>query len=1486
MAGALPDLPPDVVELQDLHRLRAEEWAAALRRLKRSMKRAMDAGAGQSSFPSAAGVDGPMDQASALGQSWPRVGINRCRQCTDCLRGSCMKQRLEVICQGCIQRQRCDLLVCRAPWRAVTPSFNGSITTEGVLTAEDLEARVAALRATGAALRESNARLCNAIAARGLDIDDVPSRDLLTMEQVNANKQDEEEDAIEQAHAQLVVLIRDEGLAEDLDAAEAGPSTGAAPPGLAPGPAADPSAATTGTSGGAPTSAAPPAGTSGQTSSPRATPRPRGQSNSAATTPAASPAGTSGQTSNPQATPRPEGPPPRPRVLPTQGGAQSTPRSRRDAKVLHDRLRRLLVEIQTTSDEVVGLMSGQACNQMRLQRVHRQTAGLQLELAESEERLAIMRVDPTVAVDILNPVPGMVVQARAALDFVASNISRLMAAAVDHLAGAASATGRRPGAPGFVPGASGFGPGAPPFVPGVSGLGPGAPPFVPGAGHQQGQQGQQPSLQQPPLQQPAQQQPAQQLQGGAEAQFLRQELAQLHLADGVQVVESHLSQEGGGLGRTASCIKRLEPESFNGKADEYWQWREDFQAMLKGVYSSAGLYMIQLRQHIKDQRGRSMLLGIQDVNEAWSTLDAHYGDKNAAIAFITSRLRQTVLVGPPHERVIDLAQAVQQAVTSLRQVKAENVLSTDYSIIGSLVSKLGPVHQSQYDEHVSLRGGKVCWSSFHEWLMLTQDTAKVTRVRELGQQLANGTDQKKQDQRKGGGQGLGAFSITTQRGASQWWTREETTRAHLAHLEGRLTSCPICAEAGSRRVTHRFAKDFASWETPGSLQWPTRHVRACPTFMGMTADERGRAFVRHKMCLRCGDSVHQQEGCRRQRPCCQAIIDNPVRLEELCEEPHLTALHGCTSIDIRAISLFEQVEDGAPRIVGGAVDGNLPMCNFLGNPPLLAVVSVATSKGGENINVMCDEGAQVSLIRHEVGERLSVAPPRAWTLNLQVVGQQYRPVKTKLYTVSLIDAKGIHHTITAAGIDSISSAGARPTPDDLDWVRKIFPAVKPGTLSRPQGQVDVLLGVCNIGLLPFGGKIKGNLRLERSVWGEVLRGSCSRLKSRAGAHLLPGALACSRAAAEAPEEAEEFTGGPGQAEPGEGLSSGVARVAAQDLAAGPINPANTVQYKALPFTRPIIEAEEPEEKYSPGQGELGERGPGGAHPQPETLVLEELALVRAELRGLQSRYLVLEARLDSTPAASPRSRRRARVRSRSPCPAPPRAHLRPAQPASYGTPAPRGPGIAGFQGGKIQQLDPKEEERAGAAPLQPHDLPEAGLARGRAPQHGAALWVRELQDGELGEESEAGDEDYVQPANSSDSGSDTDGFTEVESSIPPEEVSALRAEAEEFTAGIEEAEEACVPGPLVPRPTPARPWAEGAGTAGQAGIVTVAPDPASTTAGPLIAALIGFCPVQGGEYPGGELIWGGRSAAGPDTGGQVAGRHRSKGRRDRRGEKP
>ena len=83
---------------------------------------------------------------------------------------------------------------------------------------------------------------------------------------------------------------------------------------------------------------------------------------------------------------------------------------------------------------------------------------------------------------------------------------------------------------------------------------------------------------------------------------------------------------------------------------------------------------------------------------------------------------------------------------------------------------------------------------------------------------------------------------------------------------------------------------------------------------------------------------------------------------------------------------------------------------------------------------------------------------------------------------------------------------------NLRRVREVFPDIKDSTLQRPQGKVKILLGACDAGLLPFGGLIRGNLRLEFSPWGEgkVLQGSHKEIEFPPTPQLVSGAMALSQ----------------------------------------------------------------------------------------------------------------------------------------------------------------------------------------------------------------------------------------------------------------------------------------------------------------------------------------------------------------------------------------
>ena len=73
--------------------------------------------------------------------------------------------------------------------------------------------------------------------------------------------------------------------------------------------------------------------------------------------------------------------------------------------------------------------------------------------------------------------------------------------------------------------------------------------------------------------------------------------------------------------------------------------------------------------------GKIMLRGVENRHKAWEVLDQFFGDRNAVVAAILSRLQSVELYDNfGHDILENLAQAVQQATTSLRHLGAEAIL--------------------------------------------------------------------------------------------------------------------------------------------------------------------------------------------------------------------------------------------------------------------------------------------------------------------------------------------------------------------------------------------------------------------------------------------------------------------------------------------------------------------------------------------------------------------------------------------------------------------------------------------------------------------------------------------------------------------------------------------------------------------------------------------------------------------------------------------
>ena len=147
---------------------------------------------------------------------------------------------------------------------------------------------------------------------------------------------------------------------------------------------------------------------------------------------------------------------------------------------------------------------------------------------------------------------------------------------------------------------------------------------------------------------------------------------------------------------------------------------------------------------------------------------------------------------------------------------------------------------------------------------------------------------------------------------------------------------------------------------------------------------------------------------------------------------------------------------------------------------------VPAGAGKEDALLLCDKGAQLSLVRHSVAQRLGAGPGFPLTLSIQVVGEDIRDIHTCLYKIYLKNKSGQTCSLVAAGTDNTATVDQPP---DLSAVLRILPDTNPEALVRPHGDIDVLIGACDARLLPFGGAMVGNFREHA----QELRGGTSRL---------------------------------------------------------------------------------------------------------------------------------------------------------------------------------------------------------------------------------------------------------------------------------------------------------------------------------------------------------------------------------------------------------
>ena len=136
---------------------------------------------------------------------------------------------------------------------------------------------------------------------------------------------------------------------------------------------------------------------------------------------------------------------------------------------------------------------------------------------------------------------------------------------------------------------------------------------------------------------------------------------------------------------------------------------------------------------------------------------------------------------------------------------------------------------------------------------------------------------------------------------------------------------------------------------------------------------------------------------------------------------------------------------------------------------------VQTKKG----MLLIDPGSDTGFIRNEFAEGIGLKGEPV-TCFLKVVGNEYRTVPTMKYNITLEDRKGNLHLVTALGLDAITTL---PQDPDLGPIRSLLVGYPEEMFHRPQGRVDLLLGLRSTRLHGKVVRELGDLRVLETPFG-------------------------------------------------------------------------------------------------------------------------------------------------------------------------------------------------------------------------------------------------------------------------------------------------------------------------------------------------------------------------------------------------------------------
>ena len=302
---------------------------------------------------------------------------------------------------------------------------------------------------------------------------------------------------------------------------------------------------------------------------------------------------------------------------------------------------------------------------------------------------------------------------------------------------------------------------------------------------------------------------------------------------------------------------------------------------------------------------------------------------------------------------------------------------------------------------------------------------------------------------------------------------------------------------------HQYERTWPDTQPLVKTKLLSTQFTSCPRFLALSAEEKMSAVLENAACIHCSSwdhTVHKFPGGKPTRgPSCSVNVSGSA-----CGGAHGKWYHeGGTA-------------GGAHSVVAAAAQQGPGLYEVylapIHSPEGLPDPRVASGM------IMIDPGSDTNFIKHEFAKQLGLEGEMC-QFRLKVVDRDARPIKTARYRIDVEDCSGVRHVVYAMGLETITIL---PPDPDLAPIRELLQGYPEAVLDRPQGDVDILLGLRNSALHGSTEEQWGNLRLLKSPLGcgWSLRSSHPDLVY-AAPHLPPSLSAAAYAIRQAASQPEE-----------------------------------------------------------------------------------------------------------------------------------------------------------------------------------------------------------------------------------------------------------------------------------------------------------------------------------------------------------------------------